>query len=234
MSCDRFHFRPTLLVCSAATLMVFFAAKTSHATIVGAQSYGDEMAGATIDVFFQNSGLKSAVVTPGVPGQGVASVPGFFDFSVTGDTFLADWQLTNMTTFDTILRVLIDTSNTTSPGSPQAPGPHTPGILFDDNSVPSTLNGYAGRLGAVQVNVGAPFIVNSIEASAWLDPMNLGDEFLQEEISYQGFGPLLTSLWRDDTDIVGIDTGPETPEPASVVLFAFAMGALLLRRFYRR
>jgi hypothetical protein len=230
---NRSNFGRTCFVLAAAGLMVFFASGTSRATIVGAQSFGDEMVGAEIDVFFQNSGVLSAVVTAGLPGQGVASVPGFFNFSVTGDTFLADWQLTNNTTFDTILRVLIDLSNTTSPGSAEAPGPHTPGILFDNNALPSTPNGFAGRQGAVQQNVGAPFIVNSIEAALWGDAMNLGDEFLQEEISYQGFGPLLTSVWRDDTDIVGIDSGPEVPEPSSVVLLMIA-GCALLLRIYRR
>jgi len=174
------------------------------------------------------------VVAAGLPGQGVASFPGFFDFSVAGDTFVANWQLTNTTTFDTILRVLIDLSNTTSPGSDEAPGPHIPGILFDDNSLPSTLNGFAGRQGAVPVNAGAPFIVNSIEAALWIDPDNLGDEFLQEEITYQNFGPLLTSVWRDDTDIVGVNSGPETPEPASVVLLAIGGCALLLRIIRKR
>jgi hypothetical protein len=230
---NRTTFGRICFVIAAASLIVSFASSASQATIVGAQSFGDEMVGAEIDVFFQISGLRTAVVTAGLPGQGVASFPGFFDFSVTGDTFLADWQLTNSTTFDTILRVLIDLSNTTSPGSPEAPGPHTPGILFDDNSAPSTLNGYAGRQGAQQVNVGAPFIVNSLEAALWPDAMNLGDEYLQEEITYQGFGPLLTSIWRDDTDIVGEDSGPEVPEPSSVVLLAIA-GCALLLRWYRR
>lgn len=230
---NRGNFRRICFVLAAASLMVFFAASTSRATIVGAQSSGDEMVGAEISVFFQNSGLQSALVTAGLPGQGIASAPGFFSFSVTGDTFLADWQLTNNTTFDTILRVLIDLSNTTSPGSQEAPGPHTPGILFDDNSAPSTPNGFAGRQGAVQVNVGAPFIVNAIEAALWPDAMNLGDEYLQEEITYQGFGPLLTSIWRDDTDIVGIDSGPELPEPSSAVLLLIA-GCGFLLWIYRR
>jgi hypothetical protein len=225
---NRSNFGRICFVLAAATLIMFFAASTSRATIVGAQSFGDEMVGAEIDVFFQNSGPLSAVVAAGLPGQGVATLPGFFSFSVTGDTFLADWQLTNLTTFDTILRVLIDLSNTTSPGSPEAPGPHIPGILFDNNAAPSTPNGFAGRQGAVQVNVGAPFIVNSIEAALWGDAMNLGDEFLQEEISYQNFGPLLTSVWRDDTDIVGVNSGPETPEPSSAVLLVIAGLALLL------
>jgi hypothetical protein len=223
----------TLFVFAAAVLIAFFGAGKALATIVGAQSFGDEMVGAKIDVFFAQSGVRSALVAAGLPGQGVASFPGFFDFSVSGDTFLAEWRLTNTTTFDNILQVLFDTSGTTSPGSPAAPGPHTPGILFDDNSVPSTLNGYAGRQGAVQVNVGAPFIINSFEAIPWANAMNLGDEYTQEEITYEAFRPGLTSVWRDDTDIVGIDTGRETPEPTSAVLLAIAVCGLMQWRCRR-
>jgi hypothetical protein len=217
----------------AAVVIAFSGAAVAQATIVGAQSFGDEMVGTRVDVFFAQSGLRSALVAAGAPGQGVAGVPGFFDFSVSGDTFLANWQLTNTTTFDNILRVLFDTSGTTSPGSPADPGPHTPGILFDDNSVPSTLNGYAGRQGAVQVNVGAPLIINSFEAIPWTNASNLGDEFTQEEITYEGFRPGLTSLWRDDTDIVGADTGRETPEPTTAMLLAIAGCGLLLRKRQR-
>jgi hypothetical protein len=216
-------------VFTAAVLMMFFGAAESRATIVGAQSFGDEMVGTKIDVFFAQSGVRSALVAAGAPGQGVASVPGFFDFSVSGDTFLAEWQLTNTTTFDNILQVLFDTSGTTSPGSPADPGPHTPGILFDDNSLPSTLNGYAGRQGAVQVNVGAPFIIGSFEAIPWANASNLGDEFTQEEITYEAFRPGLTSVWRDDTDIVGADTGRETPEPTAALLAVIAGCGLMLR-----
>jgi hypothetical protein len=227
----RAHFGRMYFLFAAASLISVVTGAMSHATIVGAQSFGDEMAGARIDVFFQTSGLQSAVVTPGLPGQGIASVPGFFDFGVTGDTYLADWQLRNTTTFDTILRVEFDLSNTSSPGSPAFPGPHTPGILFDNNAFPSTPNSYAGRFAAMQVNVGAPFIVASGELiPLWGDPMNLGDQFIREQLSYQGFGPGLTSRWRDDTDIVGIDTGPEVPEPTAALLSLVACCGLHLRR----
>ncbi|MCA9229869.1 MAG: PEP-CTERM sorting domain-containing protein [Planctomycetales bacterium] len=96
--------------------------------------------------------------------------------------------------------------------------------LFDDGSLPSTLNGYAGRFGAVQTNAGAPTINNSFEQNPWTDAMNLGDEFVAETIEYlsQDFRRGLTSTWRDDTDIIGVDTGPELPEPTTAALLVLA------------
>ena len=219
---DKNQHAKSLIVLVTLFLIAMLAGNTAQATAVGAASFGDEMVNARISVSFQQSGIQAATVVAGAPGEGVASVPGFFDFSVAGDTFLADWKLTNTTTFDFIDLVLIDLSATSSPGSPAAPGPHVPGILFDDNSIPSTMDSFAGRKGAVQVNAGAPFIIMSGEVVAWGDVMNAGDEFIQEEIFYEAFGPGMTSVWRDDTDIVGVNSGPEVPEPTSAMLLIVA------------
>jgi hypothetical protein len=227
MSRHAQQFGPMALVNSLAMLILFTHTGSSHATIVGAQSYGDELAGARISVHFVNSGVHFATVVVGGPDHGTANDPGFFTFNVTGDTFLADWSLRNDTTSDSITLVEFDLAGTSSQPDPNGPV-HSPGVLFDNNASPSTPNGFAGRQGAVQVNVGAPFIVASFEqAPQWADPMNTGDEWVREAIEYQGFGPLLTSVWRDDTDIVGVDTGPELPEPASVALIV--MAALVIR-----
>ena len=86
----------------------------------------------------------------------------------------------------------------------------------------------------MQVNVGSPIILNSFELDPWLDAMNAGDEFLSEHIEYEDFRPGLTSIWRDDTDIVGVDSGPETPEPSSIVLAAIALAGLLAHGHRRR
>lgn len=183
-----------------------------YATLVGAQSTGADMAGGRLHVFFQNAGQVVAPIVAGAPGQGMASVPNLFQFSVTGDTFLADWTLTNQTTSDFISGVLFNLEGSQA--------------LFDDGTVPSTLHGGLGRAGAVQSNVGSPTIGVSGEVVPWADPMNLGDEFLQEEIFYAGdFGPGLTSIWRDDTDIIGVMTPPELPEPASHVMLLGAVMA---------
>jgi len=217
----------TIVVITLTSFFVFSLAENSRATIVGAQSFGDELAGGRIIVTFAQQGPHAAPITVGGPGQGIASLPNLFSFSVKGDTFLADWNLTNDTTFDTIEIVEFDLSGTVSNGSPAFPGPHSPGVLFDDGTSPSTPNGFAGRKGAVQVNVGVPIIFDSFEVTPWTDPMNAGDEYVGEILRYEGFGPLLTSIWRDDTDIVGIDSGPEAPEPASVVLLLIAGASFL-------
>jgi MYXO-CTERM domain-containing protein len=201
---------------------------------VGAASFGDEMAGGRISVTYSSGAVSAASITAGGVNTGVASVANFFDFSVSGDTFVADWMLTNTTSNDEIILVEIDLSTTTSPGSPAAPGPHTPGILFDDDSKPSTANGFAGRFGAVQVNVGIPTIIASFEMNLWGDVMNEGDEFTFEAIEYREFFPGLTSIWSDDTDIVGVDSGPEAPEPNSIVLAALALVGLLAHGHRRR
>ena len=224
------QFVPTVALFALASLCMFSLAENSHATIVGAQSDGDELAGGRILVTFAQQGLRAAPIVAGSPGQGTASLPGLFTFSVTGDTFLADWSLRNDTTFDIIRLVEFDLAGTSSQPDPNGPI-HSPGVLFDDNTIPSTPDGFAGRKGAAQVNAGAPFITNSFEVNPWTDAMNTGDEWVGEVIEYEAFGPGLTSVWRDDTDIVGIKTDPEVPEPASAVLMVIAaIGAGCLNR----
>ena len=193
MSCTNNKFARVLLSLTIVFTLVLLAASSAHATIVGAQSFGDELAGGRITVTYSSGAVAAAPIVAGGPGQGMASVPSMFDFSVTGDTFLADWMLTNTSSFDSIQLVEFDLTGTTSPGSPAAPGPHSPGVLFDDGRPAfETPNGFAGRAGAQQVNVGLPLIINSFELDPWLDPMNNGDEWVKEAIEYEGFDLVLT------------------------------------------
>ena len=223
MTCLSQTIGRSVAVVALTSFLMFSLAANSRATIIGAQSSGDQLAGGRILVTFASQGLKVAPIVAGGPGQGTASLPGLFTFSVTGDTFLANWSLINNTTFDFIDLVEFDLSGTIS----QDPNGniHSPGVLFDDNNVPSTPDGFAGRKGAVQVNVGSPFIISSFEVDLWGDPMNLGDEFVGEIIEYEDFGPLTISFWRDDTDIVGVITNMEFPEPSSAVLMMVATAA---------
>jgi hypothetical protein len=204
-----------VLIAAVLSIAVTLTA-TAQATVVGAQAQGHHLAGARITVFFAQQGAQAAPIVAGGLGTGMATLPGLFDFSVTGDTFLADWKLTNLTTFDPIRRVEFDLTGSIS--------------LFDDGTLPDTDFGYAGRAGAVQVNAGAPFIIASGEGNLWPDAMNAGDEYLAEFIDYSNFDPGMTSLWRDDTDIIGVQTPPELPEPASAVLLMAAAAVGCLQR----
>jgi hypothetical protein len=199
-----------------ASILTLAFSSPVFAVVVGAQAAGHHLAGARITVFFAQQGPQHAVIAAGGIGTGMAVLPGLFDFSVTGDTFLADWKITNLTTFDLIRRVEFDLSTSIS--------------LFDDGTLPDTDFGYAGRAGAVQVNPGAPFIIASGEGNLWPDIDNAGDEYLAEFIDYSNFGPGMTSLWRDDTDIIGIQTPPEAPEPSTMALMLLAGMGLSVNR----
>ena len=212
-------------VLAAVLLAITLAGRQSQAITVGAHSFGNDLAGAEINILFAQSGLQTAMIAEGLPDQGVASVSSFFDFSVTGHTWFNTWHLTNTTDFDTILSVEIDLSNTTSPGF-RGSGPHSPGILFDITRPGlrrGTWRSNGGREGAHRVS--GPRILSSVESIPWAEP-NEGDLFIREEINYRDFGPGLTSVWRDDTDIVGVHP---LPEPSSAFLLIFA-GCALLRR----
>jgi hypothetical protein len=208
----------TVAAVTLTCLLMFSLADNSHATIIGAQSTGDQLAGGRIRVTFLQSVTQFATIVVGGPEHGTATSPGFFTFNVKGDTFLADWNLRNDTTFDDIILVEFDLTGTMS----QDPNGtiHSPGVLFDDNTPASTPDSFAGRKGAVHVS--GPFIFNSFEVTPWGDPMNLGDEWVGEVLEYDGFGPLMTSVWRDDTDIVGVKTNMEFPEPSTAVLLLIA------------
>lgn len=201
-----------------AILLAVAFANTSHATIVGAQSFGNELAGGKITVTYLDNSMHTETIQDGGGTLGFVNAPGFFDFKVDGDTFLADWSLTNNND-NIILLVEFDLTDA--------------GVLFDDGSLPDTMNGFAGRAGAVQQNVGFPTINNSFETAPWADPMNAGDEYVKETIEYlsQDFRLGSTSIWRDDTDIIGKDTGPEVPEPATcLIALLSAAGLACIRR----
>lgn len=222
LSLSRRPFLVTTVVVSLLTLVN----SQSQATIVGAQSFGDELDGARIIVTFAQQGAQATTINANGPGTGTANLPNLFTFEVSGDTFLNTWKLSNDTTFDSIRLVEFDLSSTsaTDPNGVI----HSPGVLFDDGTSPSTPDGFAGRAGAQYVS--GPLILNSFESGLWGDAMNTGDEYVKETIEYSSFGPLETSVWRDDTDIVGTNTGPELPEPGSAMLWMLATACVGLGR----
>ena len=214
--------RRQLLVAVTLVGLLSFVGMHCQATIVGAQSFGDELDGARITVTFAQQGAQSTTINASGPATGSASLPNLFSFEVSGDTFLNTWKLSNDTTFDIIRLVEFDLTGT------QSTDPngviYSPGVLFDDGTSPSTPDGFAGRAGAQYVS--GPLILNSFESVPWADPMNTGDEFVRETIEYSNFGPLQTSVWLDDTDIVGVKTEPEVPEPGTFALLLLAAASL--------
>ena len=68
------YFGRTVAAVTLTSLLIFSLAENSHATMVGAQSTGDQLAGGRIVVTFAQSGVQAATITPGGPGQGMASV----------------------------------------------------------------------------------------------------------------------------------------------------------------
>lgn len=209
----QMNFHRILFLLATALLAMTLTGRMTHATLVDAVSYGSDMVGADVSVLFAQSGQKVATVD----GAGAASLPGFFEFSVPGATWEVYWQLKNTTSFDTILSVQIDLSNTTSPGTSVNPGPHTPGVLFDTRS--GTPHGSQGVRGVRGANTNRPpFVVSSFESIPWADPMNTGDLFVREDIIFDQFGPGRRVRWRDDTDTVGW----EVPEPSSAWLLMLA------------
>jgi hypothetical protein len=210
---------------SLTALALMLAVRTSHATTINHVADASDLVGAEISVTFAQSGLQTATVALGSEGQAIASIAGSFDFSTNGG-WESQWRLKNSTSFDTILSVQIDLSNTTSLGTVVEPGPHTPGTLFDTSGSPSTLKSRHGRPGVKQHNRRGPSVVSSFETMPWEDPMNMGDMFIREIINYQNFGPGRTSVWFDDIDIVG---GFPVPEPNSAMLLILSVGGLLSR-----
>lgn len=168
---------------------------------------GDELAGATLTVNFQNAGMIIAPILAAPAQTGTATVPNMFTFSVSGDTFNNIWRLQNLTTGDTILSANFNLAGSIS--------------LFDDNSNPSTPNSAAGRAGAVFA--AGPAITASAEAMPWPDIQNLGDMYLQENIFWANFGPGQISQWSDDTD-------NPVPEPSTFLLVGAAFVAMVIYR----
>jgi hypothetical protein len=179
------------------------------ATTVNSFATGNDLNGALLTVSF-GSGAQFTVP---IAGDGVvtgsASGSGFF-FSVTGDTGTNPWVLTNLSVGDDIINVLFDLTTSIS--------------IFDDSTIPSTPNSLGGVTGVVRIS--GPMESSSGEAVPWPDPMNLGDLWLHEGISWSPgiFGPNLTYKWEDDTDIPATSA---VPVPASVWLFGSGLLGLV-------
>ena len=200
-------------------------AAPGRADLVGSLATGDQMAGGTLYVTFSTAGVLSAPIVAGGPGQGMTVAnAAFFTFSVTGDTFTHVWTLTNNTAVgaggDTITSILFDLAGSIS--------------LFDnspdsaDTSTWGTPDSEKGRPGAVMCpTCSGPLWTAAAELVPWSNPINTGDMFVQERVTWgnNNFTAGQTVTWADDTDIWVI------PEPATLLL---AGSALLAVGFLRR
>ncbi len=188
----------------------------ASAMLINSIAFGHQLAGGTVTVFFQFSPPVTATIAGNAATQtgsavGFALLPGpvlapAFSFSVTGDTIVASWFLTNLTADDFIRTINFDLSGSAS--------------LFDNNGAPSTPDSLDGVQGVTPLTGPVPNF--SLELAPWPDVQNLGDMFLEERIVFQidPFGPRDVFEWHDDTDIIDV------PEPSTLALFA--AGLLLL------
>jgi hypothetical protein len=171
------------------------------------------MAGGFVTVTFFGGPMATGPLIAGGTGA-TATFPGSFLFSVTGDTFTADWTLTNLDSGPAaraITGVAIDLTMSKA--------------LFDNDSTPSTPVSLAGVAGAASLT--GPPILGAAEVNPWTDPANLGDMFRGQTFGFGGGGlaPGATATWHDDTDLI--------PEPAAGLAPIALAGTLIRRRAAR-
>ena len=196
-------------------------ARPAYAISIDSLALGSDMAGGFVTVTFFGGPMDTApIVAMGTAG--VATSPGSFSFSVTGDTNTATWSLTNFGGIGSaprsITSVVIDLTTSNS--------------LFDDDSAPSTPDSLSGVKDVVYVS--GPPIAGSGEITLWLNALNTGDLYRAEFVSWGGFmipalTPGATAEWMDDTDKI-------VPEPSSALLCLVGLMLLALKtcRFARR
>ena len=144
--------RPLRVMFCVGAIIGMIGAPAS-ATLVDSISLGDDLGGGPLIVTFQFAGpIPGTIIGTTATQTGSVTVPGFFSFSVAGDTYVAPWNLTNLAD-DWIIRADFDLSAILT--------------LFDDNSLPSTPNGASGRLGAVRI--GGPVDIGSAESPWWVE-----------------------------------------------------------------
>ena len=193
---------------TSALVMALLSAASGEAQIIESVGLGSDLDGATVTVHYFGAAPQSATIFAMGGEQGMALAPGWFEFQVTGDTFLNDWELTNLSPNPSIALIEFDLPPSIS--------------LFDDDSLPSTPDSVRGVLGAQWIS--GPVPINSFELVPYVTPPNLGDMFLAEDIEFAPsvFFPGATFVWHDDTDLV--------PEPTTGLMLGIALVALMARR----
>ncbi len=213
-----------------ASLVMFIAgaAGAAHAQPIFSAASGSDLAGGTLTIKWLTPAgfvFTSAGIVVGGAAEGMATVPapggaGSAGFSVDGDTFIADWSLTNSSTNSQffICGALFDLTGTFS--------------LFDDDfggAAAGTPVGLEGVGGVVYLAAStAPMQVIAFESDPWLGGFlpNVGDMYWKEGIEWAGpvFASGETYLWHDDTDLV------PAPGPLALIGLAAAVAGRRRRR----
>jgi len=190
------------------TVLVLVQTTGVHAQITSASTGGD-MVGGFVTVTHFGGAMSTAPIVASGTGC-TATSPGDFIFSIpAGDTFAVDWKLENIATGPTAraigdVRFDLTLSN----------------ALFDNDSLPSTPDSFAGVLGGASIT--GPGFSPGGEANLWPGAGNLGDMYRGQVLGFTSFLiPGASMTWHDDTDLV--------PEPATLTLLA-AGGFLALSR----
>jgi hypothetical protein len=187
--------------------LVLFISLSASADPVVFTAFGDQLAGGRIVVFFSDGTviLKPLLAMPAQTGG--AEQAGLFKFTVAGETFGADWTLTNLNPNFFITQVEIDLRGSIS--------------LFDDDTNPSTPDSQEGVEGVSRT--AGPVERVSAEFLPWPSPDNRGDMFQGERIVWNPnvFGPNMVFKWHDDTDVV--------PEPATLLLLSTGLAGVAIK-----
>jgi hypothetical protein len=167
----------------AAALRAMAIPTVSASAQIDHLAFGNDLAGGLLSITWADLqggpiGQTSApIIGIGVTGQARVLAPplptggpgGLAFFTVTGDTFVADWILQNQSNY----RIHSAIFNL-----------HGSNSLFDNDFWPSTADSFAGRLGAVYNGIlsTAPSHLDATEFDPWADALNTGDMFHQQRI----------------------------------------------------